>query len=385
MSHLVRTGFAILLVGFVVSAQCFGQGIQTGVTRHEDIHVTELGLTSGGVIWSTDIAVPGATFLRIFFQNIRGKGLGSYRVSFVNSAGRPLFEVPRNEFERSSIFVTGELSGSFVEVQIIGVKRAPDSSLSFDISETGFSAQRPALLSSPAAGSDLQSINTFDSNDPIRAAAEAVARLSIGRLTADGLHRIYACTGFMISSDILVTNYHCIRDPEDCMKTVAYFVRRGDGGALIEKLERRCGQLIEAIFGLDIAIIRLRPPATLDALASSPFHLSISGREPAGGEALAIMGHPKGNELEVSKIDCRVKTITAPGLWVLRNTDFGHTCTTAEGSSGSPVLDKELRVLGLHHLGFDKSGRWEDENRAVKAVYFSESLQGIIDIDRAKQ
>jgi V8-like Glu-specific endopeptidase len=65
-------------------------------------------------------------------------------------------------------------------------------------------------------------------------------------------------------------------------------------------------------------------------------------------------------------------------MWALRKTDFGHGCTTSEGSSGSPVIDAHYKVIGLHHLGFDGSGRWASENRAVKASQFAKLIETLI-------
>lgn len=44
--------------------------------------------------------------------------------------------------------------------------------------------------------------------------------------------------------------------------------------------------------------------------------------------------------------------------------DFGHQCDSEAGSSGSPVLDLQHRVVGLHHLGGCSAGG-RGENRAV--------------------
>jgi hypothetical protein len=380
---------SVLLVGLAIfmatidSADCIAQGLKTGITRHEDIHAAGISLASTGVLWQADISVPGAAFLRIFFKNIRSDKAGHYHIRIVNGIGGTLLEVTKEEFEKFGAFVTGEIPGSFSQVQIVGDMPSPKSEISFDISETGFDALQPSLLSTPSSGSDLQSVNSFSSGDPIRRVAEAVARLSISRLDQDGLQKLYTCTGFMVTKDIVVTNYHCIRTPEDCITTVAYFLRTDSHGELNKKLERRCEELIEAIYGLDIALFRVRRPSATDPANSGAGPLLISDREPTSGEQLVILGHPNGNALEISKKNCSLTTLTAPGMWALSKTDFGHGCTTSEGSSGSPVIDADYKVVGLHHLGFDGSGRWATENRAVKATRFSKLIETVINSDKS--
>jgi V8-like Glu-specific endopeptidase len=381
--RLLAISVLTLSISCVLVTNCIAQMLMTGFTRREDIHAN-VHFTARGMLWNAQVSVPGAAYLRIFFTNIQSKDQANYRIRFLNSLGSPLAEIPRDEFQKSASFVTSEIQTSFIEVQVVVDTASPDSTLSFDLSETGFDARRPALLSTPASGSDLQSINSFSPADRIRQAATAVARLSTARLDTDGLHKLYTCSGFMVAATLLVTNYHCVRSPEDCVVTAAYFARPNEQGILDESLTAYCDELIEAVYGLDISVLRVRWQTNSQHDNLQVGRLSIANRDIKPGEHLTIIGHPNGDPLEVSAANCRVRSQDAPGMWHLNRTDFGHTCTTAEGSSGSPVIDESNEVVGLHHLGFDTAGPWASENRAVKAAQFSKLINDVIEISKPK-
>jgi V8-like Glu-specific endopeptidase len=78
---------------------------------------------------------------------------------------------------------------------------------------------------------------------------------------------------------------------------------------------------------------------------------------------LVVVEHPGGEPKQVSIKDCAVQGTTKMG--VQSKSDFGHTCDTLGGSSGSPVMRLSDGVLvGLHHFGFT-SGDLDPVNQAV--------------------
>jgi hypothetical protein len=71
--------------------------------------------------------------------------------------------------------------------------------------------------------------------------------------------------------------------------------------------------------------------------------------------AILILQHPEGQQL---KID--LGTVTAlPGMRAR------HNVNTLAGSSGAPLFDAELRLVGLHHAGFDWPAANQAYNQAI--------------------
>ncbi len=118
--------------------------------------------------------------------------------------------------------------------------------------------------------------------------------------------------------------------------------------------------------------------AALIEVAGSPGKrwgsLAFSDAIPTLNEAAVVVQHPAGFPKFVSRIDCVVSTMPADGVKVGKESDFGHSCDTMDGSSGSPVLRRaDLKVMGLHHWGFvDHGGKWSAENRAVQIRFIKE-------------
>jgi hypothetical protein len=159
--------------------------------------------------------------------------------------------------------------------------------------------------------------------------------------------------------DHFMSNEHCIasQDAVDSLEVTFGYERTSCGGTTFTDGETFMGdRLLFADAKLDVALM------TLQGQPSARYaFLPLSAREPQAGEALFLPQHPGGSFKQVSVTDCQVGTPMmdgdAPG------SDFGHLCDTEHGSSGSPVLDQDLNVIGLHHLG--GCGASGGENQAV--------------------
>jgi V8-like Glu-specific endopeptidase len=175
--------------------------------------------------------------------------------------------------------------------------------------------------------------------------AEAVARIEAedGR----GLG-----TGFLVRGGELwepwanelfvVTNAHVVaqqessgrphRRPNQVRVAFRFSARRRTAPFLTEVV---CSVWESPIDDLDVCILRL---------AEQPRQIApipIMREAPKQGSRLFIIGYPGGGELSFSLAD---------NLLVELNDDYlHHRLATAKGSSGSPVLDDQWRVMGLHH------------------------------------
>jgi hypothetical protein len=152
----------------------------------------------------------------------------------------------------------------------------------------------------------------------------------------------YFCTGFLIGTDVLMTNQHCMQSDAEVNSTeVDFDYDDKDAKRVTMTLLKR--EFVDA--SLDVAIYRI-------AGQTGREKLHLADLVPDDGRALLIIQHPGGEPKQISEEECVVQGVSLRG--VSDNlTDFGHRCDTLGGSSGSPVFDlKTGQVIGLHHLGF---------------------------------
>lgn len=211
---------------------------------------------------------------------------------------------------------------------------------------------------------DLENIEYIRANQPeIFVASRPVAKISF--VSSEGPA---ACTGFMVSDDRMLTNHHCINTDEICKSADVIFGFNKSDSPLGDEMQR-CLRLVDKDEDLDAALIEV---------AGSPGKrwgsLAFSDAIPTLNEAAVVVQHPAGFPKFVSRIDCVVSTMPADGVKVGKESDFGHSCDTMDGSSGSPVLRRaDLKVMGLHHWGFvDHVEKWSAENRAVQIRFIKE-------------
>lgn len=245
-----------------------------------------------------------------------------------------------------------------------------------------------------------QSIHGLDQRDaiidvpePVRSWGDSVAHLRFMTTREDGSLTGSSCTGILLGEDMLITNHHCIRGD---LETRSAEVELGydSYGASVERL--RIASLLVPVPELDYSIVRL------NRAAPARFRPAMAGDNPAGALhfrkpqatgagfrlaqassalPLVIIQHPSRKPKQVSRKECQVDGTLVPGETRVRggDTDFGHTCDTLGGSSGSPVIDAATgEILGLHHLGSGQDG----SDAINQAVYFSIILDDLATRDR---
>lgn len=206
----------------------------------------------------------------------------------------------------------------------------------------------------PESVSGARQFEAIDRQSPeIREIGRATARL---RFIGDNGRR-YVCTGFLISPDLFVTNWHCPKSAAEWDSSLIDFDYNSD---LATPETLRFSERIGTDRNLDVAIYRLE--RKLDGRQP----LKLMAAELDEDLSLFIIQHPGGEPKQISRMDCRVKGADLAGV-SSRKTDFGHLCDTLGGSSGSAVMSADSKqIVGLHHLGFVNRSR-RPVNRAVKA------------------
>ena len=222
------------------------------------------------------------------------------------------------------------------------------------------------------------------------------------------------CTGFLIGPSYVMTNHHCVSTDEKCgIIAFRFNEEKANDGSLKSISAYNCKRLIVADQELDFAIVEVEGEP-----GKQWGTVSLSSREPEGpnqechwkwfrreckpilGESVSVVGHPaqhdpypEGKKFRtIKKISqsCNVTGITSsteirynsaiefgfqwnfdverlvshleleikPILW----RDFSSDCASTGGSSGSPVFDKDLHVIGILHTG---GGFWTNNPDAA--------------------
>ncbi len=193
-------------------------------------------------------------------------------------------------------------------------------------------------------------------------AAKAVAKVLVPRVVHGVLQdRATYGTGWLIASDLLVTNYHVIaaRDRRNepaaridelraqALKTVAWFDYLDWDK---EHSDYDCTELAHFDVKLDYAMLRLssKPISGPDIPVSTWGHISIPQMPPTPirGDRLNIIQHPQGGPKRFAiRSNFYVDTIsTADMPYRIR-----YLTDTEPGSSGSPVLNDAWEAIALHH------------------------------------
>jgi hypothetical protein len=182
----------------------------------------------------------------------------------------------------------------------------------------------------------------------------------------DGSGRKTNCTGFLVTPNLMMTNYHCISQPWQLDTAVAVFGYEPppttEESLPFTKIEAMDKALDFTVLRLAHAPSSMWPAAKLDL---TPVQ---------NKQGLVLIQHPSDQMKVISRIDCEVMTANVTDRPENAN-DFYHLCDTDGGGSGSPVIDEATgRVVGLHHGGISRPLK-QGYNFAVKIAPILEKLR----------
>jgi endonuclease G len=177
-------------------------------------------------------------------------------------------------------------------------------------------------------------------------AGRPVARLVT--LGAPGVVPEGFATGVLVAPDLLLTNYHVFRTPDEADGVGAQFLyERVQGGlraGVIFALEPQ--RFFVNHKGLDYAVVALRATA-LDGAPLSQFQyaplINVLGKI-LKGDPVNIVQHPEGRPKQYATVNNSLLDLREDGF-LLYETD------TLEGSSGAPLFNRHWEMIGLHHCG----------------------------------
>lgn len=164
--------------------------------------------------------------------------------------------------------------------------------------------------------------------------AATVSRVLIGgRTDSTG-------TGFLVASDLLLTNNHVLPDDATALASIAEFNYQLKWSGQFETTRRYNVVRFERTNEeLDYTLVRV---------AESPGdifgYVDPANRAEAGvNDYVVIIQHPSGGPKRIGLMDNKVSAVFGNLLQ--------YATDTEPGSSGSPVFDQKWQVVGLHHAG----------------------------------
>lgn len=178
------------------------------------------------------------------------------------------------------------------------------------------------------------------------------AKQKVGRVAIkQGTKNIGFATGFMVSENLMLTNWHVFKTKEDVADSEIQFHYELDVAG--NPGTSACFKLQGSVFfhsnkELDYSLVAVQPTDI-----SGMFNLTDIGYiflDPSLGklgseeeEALNIIHHPEGDYMQLSIRENLFVKITPTSIW--------YKTDTAPGSSGSPVFNDQWQVVALHHMG----------------------------------
>ncbi len=165
----------------------------------------------------------------------------------------------------------------------------------------------------------------------------------------------------------LMTASHCIKDQNDCDEVFAVRnYQKGMSGS--SHIQHRCKRVIYSSGTLKpgLAIATISDPTNKDITNDQLPALKLSIGDIAGGDPLAVIGHPEGQPKMISD-NCSV---------TLRyDFKFRHQCDTFSGNSGSPTFN--LRDYSL--VGVLQGGR-KDRDDKGRVIEYSTGSESSLDL-----
>jgi len=211
-------------------------------------------------------------------------------------------------------------------------------------------AAYPIALERLIDRSDLMNINYLHKG--------VIASDAVGKITTRNNHGDYIPngTGFLISPQLLMTNWHVLRNEEVCQNSQVEFNNQYSENGQLSESANFLFQPEEFFFtdkALDFAIVAIAQTSlTKEKLLENYGYLPLNPDlgKILPGEYVTIIQHPNGEPKQIALRENQLLKLEQDVLW--------YRTDTAPGSSGSPVLNDSWQVVALHRAGVPE----EDEH-----------------------
>jgi endonuclease G, mitochondrial len=216
--------------------------------------------------------------------------------------------------------------------------------------------------------------------------------LAIGSMQAQAVGRIRYfdkrelktafATGFMVSPDIMMTNYH-VFPVDDAVgfgamaddATIEFNYEFDVNGTLADSVVHALdpGAFFHSFKDLDLALVAVRPSdISGHHQLSQQGYLVLNGDlgKAGTGDSATIIQHPDGQQKQIAIRSNEVIDNSLADVIIYKS-------DTAQGSSGAPVFNNEWQLIALHSAGVakkDQQGNYLDKDHKIIPI-----IQGRVD------
>jgi V8-like Glu-specific endopeptidase len=283
-----------------------------------------------GIWWDKAFPKTDTRHVQFSFDEIRAPPGLDFRIEvWQEGESRAAASYEGGTFARRSSFVTDLLPPGIFHLRLIAAVKPVG--LRFRLAQASWQYSEP-LAQSEGAAVRYRLVHSLAPSSPAHAVSHAIALVHISKLDI-------TCTGVLIAPDAVATNHHCAQYsaefPNGCADVKVEF----------DYLEPKrvpqntdCKAVI-ADAALDLALFFVDPKAIE---VNGTQRAAVTTRPASEGtpEDIAILHHPLGLALQFER-SCGVRGT--------EGNDLLHDCYTHVGSSGAPLFDQKMRLVGLHY------------------------------------
>jgi len=319
--------------------QLIGRDAQS-MTLSEVVNDQKFQEVRRGVFWQMPFGQMHTRYIRFRFDNIKSPPGASYSIRVLRL---PLEEevarYPASEFASHDSFMTGLLPSGELRIELTAAS-AP-TGLSFRLQRAVWQAPPHQVTPhSPIIATTL--LASLPAGSLMHQPEHSVALLHIGPTEV-------TCTGVLIDEQTVATNHHCMlyslawqeskqSATPSCQDVVAEFdfLTKNQRGPSANCVSVRTDE------ALDIALLNLDRKAAEIGPDNNRHPVKIRPASEGIPQIVRLLHHPVGFPLAIAEF-CKVHKV--------EQTDIFHDCGAANGSSGSPLFDEQMRWVGLHYKG----------------------------------
>lgn len=356
---MIRTDFALaaILVTLLVSistdsnAQAQAPSLGKVVTSAVDKTVSS---DPSGIVWRFERNFAGVKGVYVGVSEFDlPKGL---TLEISSPGSRPALSLPSEKLKRDTKHWVPLMGSTAAQIELKGtVQKNARIRLKYSIA-TATPGGRAFSFQNPPRFEKLHSTTPAH----LTRAARSVAALY---WIQDNEWRV--CSGFMVTRTHFVTNNHCVSTAAHCETArVVFGYQEDETGVVAGGRYFECKTVLNenAIREYDVSVLQLNIP---EDFPDGPPPLKLSADQIKTQQELAILQHPRGSPLLLVRKGCAVQAWPVVSPTQKGLVDLAHQCDTAEGSSGSPVLNHSGEVVAIHHWGYVDGGDFVMLNRAI--------------------